>query len=434
MRSPLVVSFFVVGLALLAITSDRIGVSKASGIPAAAGSDFSTASGQAETAFTAGAGQLAKLTSSSPAPELFVGWSVAIAGDTIVVGATGAKVGSNQGQGAVYVYNKPASGWGDMTQTAVLTASDGQIGDSLGISVAIHGDTIVAGAWEANHFVGAVYVFVKPANGWTNMTQTAKLTSSDNLAEGSLGYSVAIDKDTIVAGAPGIVSLGLPSRVYVYSKPAGGWADMTQTAELSAKGATNGSSFGGAVAVAGDTLAVSATPQSSAIYVFGKPVGGWRDTSSYAALLTGSDGYCCLNLAMTSSTIVGVLGHGRDEIYVFSKPASGWVSGVETAGLHTLATHEYLNAVAINAAGTAILAGSIKETSGNSGSAYLFLEPKNGWTTTSTFNVKLNASDQAPVDEFGTSVAVSNSIAVVGSPVATVDGSQQGAAYVFGHQ
>ena len=49
----------------------------------------------------------------------------------------------------------------------------------------------------------------------------AKLTSSDSLKEGSLGYSVAIDGDTIVAGAPVIISLDLPCRVYVYTKPCG---------------------------------------------------------------------------------------------------------------------------------------------------------------------------------------------------------------------
>jgi hypothetical protein len=431
-----VVSLFVLGLAVLAITYDRIEVSQASEIPAAARSEFSTALGQAEIAYPAGAAQLAKLTTSSPTPSLSVGSSVAIAGETVVVGAPSTEIGSNRGQGAVYVFNKPTSGWKDMTQTAVLTASDGRIGDALGSSVAISRDTIVAGAWAANAFVGAVYVFVRPANGWTNMTETAKLTSSDSLKEGSLGFSVAIDGDTIVAGAPVIISLDLPCRVYVYTKPAGGWVNMTQTAELSANGASSGSSFGGAVAVAGDTLAVSATPKSRAIYVFVKPAGGWKDTSRYRALLAGSDGYCCLALAMTRSTIVGVLGHGKDVVYVFSKPTTGWVSGVETARLSgTLETHEYLYAVAINDAGTAILTGSIMAVSANSGSAYLYVEPKNGWTTTSTFNAKFNASDQARPDEFGSSVAVSNTTAVVGSPNALIQGSSDlGAAYLFGHQ
>ena len=154
-RSPLIVLLLVVGLAVLAITSDRIGVSQASGISAAAGSELSTALGQAEAVYTTGAAQLAKLTTSSPTPSLLVGTSVAIAGDTVVVGAPSTEIGSNQGQGAVYVFNKPASGWNDTTQTAVLTASDGQIGDALGLSVAISGETIVAGAWGRKRICGS---------------------------------------------------------------------------------------------------------------------------------------------------------------------------------------------------------------------------------------------------------------------------------------
>lgn len=75
----------------------------------------------------------------------------------------------------MYVFVKPASGWANATQTA----SDGLTDDSFG-SVSISGDTIVAGALDhkvgANLDQGAVYMFVKPASGWKNATQTAELT------------------------------------------------------------------------------------------------------------------------------------------------------------------------------------------------------------------------------------------------------------------
>ena len=47
----------------------------------------------------------------------------------------------------MYVFTKPASGWADETQAAKLTASDGADGDGLGWSVAVSGTTIAAGAW-----------------------------------------------------------------------------------------------------------------------------------------------------------------------------------------------------------------------------------------------------------------------------------------------
>ena len=76
---------------------------------------------------------------------------MAISGDTIVAGAYQATIGHNYSQGAAYVFVKPAGGWANMTQTAKLTASDGAYADQLGISVAHCGDTVVAGAlgWDS---------------------------------------------------------------------------------------------------------------------------------------------------------------------------------------------------------------------------------------------------------------------------------------------
>src|SRR5579863_4019033 len=109
-----------------------------------------------------------------------------------------------------------------ITQLAELTASDGATLDSLGSSVAISGNTIVAGALGNNSNTGAVYVFVEPTTGWTNMTQTAKLTASDGQSRDDLGWSVAISGNVVAAGAPG----GATGAVYVFVEPAGGWVDM----------------------------------------------------------------------------------------------------------------------------------------------------------------------------------------------------------------
>ena len=69
--------------------------------------------------------QEAKLTASDGATNNEFGDSVSISGNTVVVGAPDAKVGSNSQQGAAYVFTEPGSGWANMTQTAKLTASDG---------------------------------------------------------------------------------------------------------------------------------------------------------------------------------------------------------------------------------------------------------------------------------------------------------------------
>ena len=53
---------------------------------------------------------------------------------------------ATSGQGAAYVFTEPGSGWANMTQTAELTPSDGAADDKFGDSVAISGNTVVVGA------------------------------------------------------------------------------------------------------------------------------------------------------------------------------------------------------------------------------------------------------------------------------------------------
>jgi hypothetical protein len=117
----------------------------------------------------------------------------------MVVGA----LGGDSSRGAAYVFVKPGAGWGTMTETARLTASDGAVGDQLGQSVGISGDTVVVGAWRDDSVRGSAYVFLKPGGGWGAMTETGKLTASDGADNDEFGRSVGISGDTVVVGAPG---------------------------------------------------------------------------------------------------------------------------------------------------------------------------------------------------------------------------------------
>ena len=90
-----------------------------------------------------------------------------------------------------------------------------------------NGSTVIAGT-ESTVNTGAVYVFVKPTLGWTDVTENAKLTASDGAAADDLGSSLAISSDgsTIVAGAPNakVSSATNQGAVYIFDKPSGGWA------------------------------------------------------------------------------------------------------------------------------------------------------------------------------------------------------------------
>lgn len=119
---------------------------------------------------------MAQLTGTTPGSDDDFGYTVAISGDTVVVGDPS---GGSQSQGTAYVFVKPASGWANMTQTAELTASDASAKSNFGDAVAIDGDTVIVGAdnqtVQNQSNVGEAYVYVKPASGWVDATQTATL-------------------------------------------------------------------------------------------------------------------------------------------------------------------------------------------------------------------------------------------------------------------
>ncbi|HKI16515.1 MAG TPA: FG-GAP repeat protein, partial [Isosphaeraceae bacterium] len=144
------------------------------------------------------------ITTSQPSDTV----EVAINGNTVVVGAWQATVGGNDQQGAAYVFTEPGSGWASMTQTAKLTAIySARFNEDFGYSVSISGNTVVVGADDANiganDYQGAAYVFTEPASGWASMTQTATLIASDGGFDDLFGSSVSISGNTVVVGAPG---------------------------------------------------------------------------------------------------------------------------------------------------------------------------------------------------------------------------------------
>ncbi len=256
--------------------------------------------------------QTAKLTPFNALTSPRMGNSVAISdnGNTIVAGARFADVGSNDRQGALYIYTKPPTGWADdSTETARLTASDGAAEAHLGESVGISrdGNTIAGGAppcpegFSCGTGVprpGAVYVFTKPSGGWESGTQTAKLTASDGTNADRMGVSVAISGNTIVAGAlPVSPSVQLPGAAYVFVRPAGGWLDATETAKLTASDGTARDAFGFSVGITEEGVPFLAPPpvilvgapfaneDHGAVYVFTKPNSGWTSTSSFSQKL-----------------------------------------------------------------------------------------------------------------------------------------------------
>ncbi|HUI44256.1 MAG TPA: FG-GAP repeat protein [Terriglobia bacterium] len=372
--------------------------------------------------------QTAKLTASDGVPGDEFGGNVSTAADTVVVGAPYAP-----GHGAAYVFVKPPTGWANATQTAKLTTSDG----SQLWAVAVSGRTVVA-AWG-----GAAYVFAEPPTGWADMTETAKLTASN----GDSFYSVGISGNTVIAGAP--YANYSEGAAYVFVKPPGGWADMTESAKLTASDGMPYDDMGFSVAIARNTAVAGAVGASGpgAAYVFVEPQGGWANTTENAKL-TASDGnpddFLGCTVGISGDTVVagapnvsvGKLSWlGAD--YVFAKPANGWANMTQTAKLRASDagfTDQLGNGAGIS--GNFAVAGAPQyEPFGNTGAGkvYVFKMPAGGWSSRAQ-NVELVASDGVACSALGVTVSISGVTVVAGAPGVCAGGGRSGepgAAYVF---
>lgn len=289
----------------------------------------------------------ARLQSPSARFQIGGGGAVAIDGDTIIVGCVDTAYPGIGYAGAAAVYQKPPQGWsGDIMPIAVLT--DGGLNDSLAWQLAISGDTIALAAPYATvgatgYGSGDIQIYEKPAGGWvTTATPTATLFQSDP-DQGNLGYSIAISGDTIVAGCPQALVKNQPvGAAYVFHRQGKHWHTGEQTAKLTANlpPVVDGfPSLGCSVAIDGDRIAVGAnlaTPPDGAIYggelfIYTRPSTGWHSTSHYTAVEYDPNANNSLQLGMSAAisgdtVVTGALAiSGPDEtsqgaVYIFKLP------------------------------------------------------------------------------------------------------------------
>ena len=356
------------------------------------------------------------------------GNSVATSGDVVVVGAPHHDSGddSNSDEGAVFVYERGPSGWATGTEIAVLTASDAETRDQLGWAVAISGDVVTASAIRANGGAGAVYVFVKPAGGWTSMTETAYLRSSTGEIL-DLGWSLAMSGDMIVAGAPSYDD-GLKNdagAALIFEKPAGGWGprsagDVTETKFLTLPASQTHGQLGLSVSASGHTVVLGAPgegPFSGAAYVYQADLtfgwstitllarlsasdGDWNDAFGFSVAVRGrlvAIGAPCDD-DLDGTTCSGAAGeHSWGSVYIFREPLGGWMSTTQLARLHAATPHAFESlgfSVAITDDG--VYAGAPRWPTGSSfsGRVYRFVQPAAGWTDATEVGVEFQTKER----------------------------------------
>ena len=321
--------------------------------------------------------------------------------------------------GAVYVFVRTGTTW---TQQAYLKASNTGAGDGFGYSVALSGDTLAVGApGEASAATGvnpsggqpdnsaskagAVYVFARTGTTWT---QQAYVKASNEGAGDGFGYSVTLSGDTLAVSAPGEASSATgvnpvggqsdnsainAGAVYVLVRTGATW---TQQAYLKASNTETGDAFGYSVALSGDTLAVGGPSEASSATGVDPP-DGQRDNNAsmagavYVFVRTGTmwkqQAYLKASNARANSVFGSSVALSGDTLAVGAPFESSGATGVNPPG------------------------GQLDNSASRAGAVYVLVWNGTAWTQ----QVYLKASNAGAGDVFGCSVALSRDTLAVGA-------------------
>jgi len=436
------------------------------------------------------------------------GIALAVSGNTLAVGSyyeDGSSGGVNGDQldnnatdsGAVYVYVKENGSW---RPESYIKPAHPDAFESFGYAVALDGDTLVVGAPGEDGSIGgvngdetddgadssgAVFVYTREAGVWT---QEAYLKTSEPLTVDYLGSSVAVEGDTLVAGAPGhrvtdfngdVVTVAGMASVFVRSQ--GVWMEQ-QT--LLAREPTTNSNFGIDVGLSGETIVIGAYRESSdtrgvnaqetgagatssgAAYVFTRARGIWNQDSFLKASDAAAGDYFGLSVAISGDYVVvgspwrslpGLRSDATLEnagaAYVFAQSGGSWYERATLTAANAGKDHHFGARVAMVGPLVAVSApgetGSGKGPSADpdrgaaygAGAVYLFDRDRQGEWFQAEY---IKATNAAPNDSFGVAVSLTADTLAVGAYAESgssmgVGGDQldngastSGAAYVYG--
>lgn len=386
--------------------------------------------------------QRQKLTSEPRGVGAQFGNAVAVSGNTMVIGAQFDSTTASQA-GAAFVFVFDGTGW---NQQARLLASDGVLADKFGTSVAISGDTVVVGAFNANAPLsnsGAAYVFVRNGTTWT---QQQKLTANDATADDQFGFSVAITGDVAAVGAnhadfPGNSEAG---AVYRYDRTGSVWTQVQRLNPVAQ--VILGDHFGDSLAISGNRLVIGAsgddTPQTSAgaVYVFadGGAAYGLEQKLTITDGTNGDqfgfsvdiDGTTIIGGAKEDSSVIGQVGIGA--AYVFELIGSSWSPQQKLLASDGAGFDRFGYSVAVK--GNTVAVGAREDDTASAqdtGSAYLFTRTGTVWTE----RQRLLPADSVNGDRFGisSSFTAAGDLVVGAAEKALTNPNGQGAVYTF-HQ
>jgi len=381
-----------------------------------------------------------KVFASDGAAEDLFGHSVALDGNTALVGAYLDDIDGNSNQGSVYVFVLNGIDW-NLQQK--LIASDGAAGNKFGDSISLSGNTALVGASgddiDVNSDQGSAYIFVREGTIWS---QQAKLITSDGAAEDYFGSSVALDDDTALVGAPGDdietnVNQG-SAYVFIYSE-----TSWKLQAKLTASGPSEAEGFGYSVSLDDDTALIGSPfneiphhGAAGAAYIFVRMRTSWNQQAKLnAPNISGWDARFGHAVSLSGNTaLIGARGEDfevgiriiRDQgsAYIFVRDGTTWHQQAKLTASDAAENDEF--GISVAADDDIALVGS----SHGQGTVYFFMYDGVTWNEQGV----LTASDGDMGDKFS-NVAVSGNIALVGAETDEFGtNDRQGSAYFYRYE
>jgi hypothetical protein len=391
--------------------------------------------------------QQTRLTASDGAANDLFGFSVAMSGSSVLVGAYSDDRPSLANSGSAYIFTQNAGVW---SQEAKIEPVDSLQGDGFGYSVGLSGDTALIGApfdeptttLSNNH--GSAYIFTRSAGVWSLQQ---KLVAGDAAIGDNYGFSVSLEADSALVGAPraNVSSVSDSGAAYVHVRSGSSWTQQRKLSPAPASDASASDQFGQSVALSGETALIGAfqddhtLPQvasnGGSAYVFLRSGTTWSQQAKLVAADTGNDNRLGSSVALDGD--IAVLGApdpilnapGPGSAYVFARTGALWTQQQKIQATDGATGQRLGSAVAVS--GSTLLASAPyqrSEAGEEAGSAYVYVLDAGAWG----FQQKLTAGDGASRDVFGLSLAASGSSVLVGAPYDdSASGIDVGSAYVF---
>lgn len=377
-----------------------------------------------------------KLLPSDGKAEDQFGYSVAIDGRTVLVGAHNTDAENIQDSGAAYVYTLGDTGW---QQQAKLVAEPAYAGDTLGGNVALRNNMAMLGAIrrdDRGEDSGAVFFFERKNHSWS---QKQILTAIDANAGDAFGQSIALSTKYLVIGAPHSDAPHKDSgSAYVFIRDNNTWRFQTK---LMANDGAAGDLFGISVAINGNTILVGAdlndeqAENAGAVYVYVFDGKQWIHQAKLVAKDGANTDIFGVRMALYGDT--ALISARRDDIdgvgvdagsaYLFERTDGIWTQTQKLVAPDGAADDRFGRGVALDKE-TALISAMHHDSKGNNaGALYVFKKQPGQWRYTS----KIVAIDGTAEDRFGWNIALSDLTAVVAVPHRDDNGNASGAAYVL---